>query len=145
MESRLVPAAERRLSILAVAGGVMAVVLLAFAPPAAYPIPDCPFHAVTGAYCPGCGTLRASHSLLGGHFLHAVGYNALFVLLLPLLAWWGLGWTRAAFFGRNWTSVVTPRFGWVLLAAVVGWWLVRNLPWAVFEALRPVVGNPLLG
>ncbi|MEW5722540.1 MAG: DUF2752 domain-containing protein, partial [Thermodesulfobacteriota bacterium] len=31
--------------------------------------PPCPFHALTGLYCPGCGTLRGLNQLLHGHLL----------------------------------------------------------------------------
>jgi len=145
MELRRVPAAERRLSALVTLAALAAAALLALAPPAAYPIPVCPFHALTGLFCPGCGTLRAGHHLLGGGLAAAVGHNALFVLLLPLFAFWGLGLAGAAVAGRTWRCVSTPALGWALLAAIVAFWVVRNLPWAAFDVLRPTAGNPLLG
>lgn len=145
MEIRPATAGERRAAALALAAGLVAALLLALAPPGAYPIPDCPFHAVTGGYCPGCGSLRATHSLLDGHLHAAVGYNLLFVLSLPLFAWWAAGWVGAAVVGKTWKTASTPRLGWVLLGAVLVWWVVRNLPWGAFEVLRPVAGNPLLG
>ena len=45
----------------------------------------CPLHAVTGLYCPGCGMFRASISLLRWDVWQAIRYNALSVILLPLL------------------------------------------------------------
>lgn len=47
--------------------------------------PTCPWHAVTGLWCPGCGGLRAAHDLAHGQLAPAVGENALAVLLLPVL------------------------------------------------------------
>jgi len=145
MEPRRVAPAERRVATLTLLAGLAAATLLALAPPAAYPIPNCPFNSLTGGYCPGCGTLRATHSLLGGHFLHAVGYNLLFVIALPFFAWWGLGLASAAVAGKRWGDVSSPVFGWAALTAIVAWWVIRNLPWAAFAVLRPTAANPLLG
>ena len=70
------------LAVFAVAG------FLFFVDPArAFGWADCPFHALTGFHCPGCGTLRCLHALLGGRFTDAAGYNPLTVTLLPFLAY----------------------------------------------------------
>ncbi|WP_019931673.1 DUF2752 domain-containing protein [Nocardia sp. BMG111209] len=49
----------------------------------------CPFYALTGYWCPGCGGLRAMHNLSEGHVLDAIHSN---ILLLPLtvafVVWW---------------------------------------------------------
>ncbi|HEX8006255.1 MAG TPA: DUF2752 domain-containing protein, partial [Trebonia sp.] len=44
-------------------------------PNAAGHYPLCPFLAVSGFYCPGCGTLRAVHALAHGDPLAALGLN----------------------------------------------------------------------
>ena len=44
----------------------------------------CPLHAITGLYCPGCGTMRALLSLVRFQFYDAWRYNMLVVTLLPL-------------------------------------------------------------
>ena len=49
--------------------------------------PACPFLSLTGCYCPGCGTLRALHTLLRGDVAGAIGYNVLTVLSLPFIAY----------------------------------------------------------
>jgi hypothetical protein len=46
----------------------------------------CPFHLLTGLWCPGCGSFRAINALLHGQSLAALGYNLLVVFLLPALA-----------------------------------------------------------
>jgi hypothetical protein len=47
----------------------------------------CPFHRLTGWYCPGCGGQRALHELLHAHFRTALRLNALAVFVfLPLAA-----------------------------------------------------------
>ena len=64
---------------------VAVLVLLHFYNPAENRLaPDCIFHATTGYYCPGCGTIRAFHHLMNGQFLTALDLNALAVLLIPV-------------------------------------------------------------
>jgi len=46
----------------------------------------CPFYTITGLLCPGCGMFRAIGALLGAAVWQAVRYNALAVILLPVLA-----------------------------------------------------------
>src|SRR5215210_2199200 len=77
--------------VAATAAGACAV--LAVADPEQSSIyPPCPFRAVTGLDCPGCGTTRALRQLLTGHPGAAVGLNALTVLLLPFVVYAWLGW-----------------------------------------------------
>ena len=47
--------------------------------------PKCPFKAVTGYKCPGCGSQRAIHYLLNGDILTAMKQNILLVLSIPYL------------------------------------------------------------
>src|SRR5438445_813374 len=47
--------------------------------------PVCLFHRLTGWQCPGCGGLRAAHSLLHGQILNALHFNPLAVMALPML------------------------------------------------------------
>ena len=35
----------------------------------------CPFYALTGLYCPGCGGQRAVRALFGGRFLESLYYH----------------------------------------------------------------------
>lgn len=44
----------------------------------------CPFHAVTGWYCPGCGITRAILSLLHLDWVQAFRYNPLVFVLAPM-------------------------------------------------------------
>ena len=41
--------------------------------------PACPFHTLTGLYCPGCGSQRSFSSLLHGNILQALQYNVLLI------------------------------------------------------------------
>jgi len=94
----------------------------------------CPFYAMTGLYCPGCGGLRAVNDLGNGDVLGAASSNLVFVALIPLIAVVWLRWT-----GRAWSGAPAPtgraRFGvragvWVTALAVVllVFTVLRNLP-----------------
>lgn len=84
--------------------------------------PSCPFRALTGLDCPGCGSLRALYELAHGHVVAALDHNAFLVVFLPFGA---LVWLRAVTGGRS-PSRVLP--GWVWLALVAAWGVIRNLP-----------------
>jgi len=100
-------------------------------------LPGCPFKALTGWDCPGCGSSRMLYSLLHGDLAAAARYNALALVAVPFLLWRWLLWVRAARGGRSVVPVRLPGVVWSALPFVVGaWWLVRNLPFAPFTGLR---------
>jgi hypothetical protein len=104
-------------------------------PNAAGHYPTCPFLALTGHYCPGCGSLRAVHALAHGDLRSAVGLNALTVAGAVLLGWLWLRWARRSWRGEPRTSVAPVWLLYLGLAVVVLFWVVRNLP--VGAALAP--------
>ena len=57
--------------------------------------PQCPTKLLTGIDCPLCGATRAVHSLLRADLVGAMDHNALFVLLLPFLAYAFVAWTMS--------------------------------------------------
>jgi hypothetical protein len=91
--------------------------------------PGCPFLAVTGYYCPGCGTLRAVHDGLHGDLHGALARNPLTVVLAPLvlLAWvcWGL---RLAGYDAPHPTRLPVGWIWALLGVVLAYWVLRNVP-----------------
>ncbi len=97
--------------------------------------PTCPFLAVTGYYCPGCGSLRAVHALTHGDVGAAVGLNVLTVVgIVVVAAFWGL-WAVRSWRGQPRTRVAPPWTLYLALGAVVVFWIVRNLTFG--EALAP--------
>lgn len=88
--------------------------------------PPCPFLALTGIDCPGCGGTRATLALLDGDLHRAVDHNLLVLLLGVGLLVLAVRWAilrrsdaqeqRAAF--PNW---------WTIGASVVGltFWVLR--------------------
>ena len=100
--------------------------------------PGCTFHRLTGLNCPGCGGLRATHQLLHGHFGEAWHHNALVVLAGPgLAAWFALrAWRRSRGVPPRLTRGQTV-WVWLILGGMLGFTLLRNLPFAPFSALSP--------
>lgn len=100
--------------------------------------PRCLFHSLTGAYCPGCGSQRALHSLLHFNIAGVVSYNFLFLPAALLILYHYIhpifnlifNWKLPnLFYMKN-----TP---WVILAIVLVYWTARNLPWYPFSVLAP--------
>ena len=47
--------------------------------------PTCPWLAITGTFCPGCGTLRATHALTHGDLGTALARNPVTVLAYAVI------------------------------------------------------------
>jgi hypothetical protein len=100
------------------------------------PLPVCPTKALLGIDCPGCGSMRMLYSLMHGNLMAAARFNALGLVAVVLLVWAYLAWTYGRVTGRRirswqhyrWSAAVT-------LVLVVGWFIVRNIPFAPFNAL----------
>ena len=107
---------------------LLCAVLLLYPPTRSHIYPACPFHRYLGILCPGCGATRALASLLHGRLLEAVRFNALFVLLLPVLLAGGIESYRRAFRPESfrWPEPPAPAL-YVTLAAAAVFTLARNL------------------
>jgi len=103
--------------------------LFTYDPATSQLFPPCPFHAVTGLYCPGCGSLRALHHLLHGDLAAAVRLNPLMVLSIPILC------LLSAF--PRWTY--RPWVSWSALTILIAYGIVRNIPAWPFCCLSPHV------
>ena len=123
---------------LAILGAAGIAFLYAFDPRNPGVIPACPFLSLTGCFCPGCGTLRALHMLLRGDVASALGYNILTVLSLPFIAYsYGTSAMRALGLKAPRPVFVHPKWIWALLAAIVAFWVLRNVPIAPLTILVP--------
>jgi hypothetical protein len=91
--------------------------------------PACTFHSITGLDCPGCGAQRALHQLLHGNIIAALRLNVMFVLSLPLAAWYGPRLISRSF--QRLPSGAPPRWLWFYIAAWLVFGVVRNLPFPV--------------
>ena len=86
--------------------------------------PACPFRALTGLACPGCGSLRALHDLAHGHVAAALTHNAMLVTMLPVAM---AAWLRVVT-GKT-SARPNPRWlGPAVLVVLAIWTVIRNLP-----------------
>jgi len=101
------------------------------------PLPSCPLYALTGFYCPGCGSTRCLYSLVHFDLPGAMAMNPLLVIALPLLFMMLLhiAGVRPKVLDPLMRMLANPIF-WLWL--LPGYALLRNLPWAPFNALAPV-------
>ena len=111
--------------------GAAACALLLIAPPGsprAKWLPKCMFHRMTGLYCPGCGATRALSAMLHGDVKESLHNN---LLLFPLLA------LIVFLLVKPQTSLKRP-FAIAVLAVVLAFTVLRNIPVAPFTYLAPV-------
>ncbi len=129
-EMRTTASSSARADVLAATGLVLAgTVLVAVVDPhEGGHYPTCPLLAITGLYCPFCGGLRAAHDLTRLDVLGALDRNPLFVVALPLILWAYTRWARRAFTGRPAPLPLPSWWGWVLLAVLAVYFVLRNLP-----------------
>jgi len=99
--------------------------------------PACPIRALTGYYCPGCGSTRALHQLLHGNIAAAFSYNPLFVLAMPLVAYWIITEVILLFGGRLPRITVPVKVMWLALGVVIAFGVLRNIPHYPFTLLTP--------
>ncbi len=99
--------------------------------------PPCLFHAMTGLWCPGCGSARTLHDLAFGDIRAAAGHNLLIVALAPLLAGWA-AWAIWRGLTRNRPPPAAPASAAkIALVLVAVFTVARNLPWWPFTLLAP--------
>jgi hypothetical protein len=108
--------------------------------PAQGVMPKCMFHELTGLHCPGCGASRALHALLHGQVMRAIGFNPLLMLALPWIAHLLGRQTFRAIAGMPTTPLcanLSARTIWIIGGVLVGFGVLRNLPWWPFTLLAP--------
>lgn len=121
----------------AVAGAATAV-LATVDPTRTRLLPPCPFRALTGHWCPGCGSTRALHQLLQGDVGAAAGLNPLMVAALPVVLVAAAVWAASRLDLIDAPPVVLPRaVPWAVLVVVMVFWVLRNIPAGPFPALAP--------
>ena len=134
-------------TLLVIAAAALAAVcyLIAVTPPTpdSY-YPKCVLYQTTGLHCPGCGGGRAAHALLNGRVLSAIHFNALSVLILPVIAFVLI---RTAI-GRAFAIPVRLRKPlpawciWMLFVVIVTFGVLRNIPVYPLTLLAPAELRP---
>jgi hypothetical protein len=104
-------------------------------------LPGCTFHRMTGWWCPGCGLTRGVHHLLHGDIARAVGSNVFTPLVVAATVTVWMLWVGRSFGvapvrvrpgprARRWSGVL-------IVAAMVAYTALRNVPVAPLTALAP--------
>lgn len=88
--------------------------------------PHCPWHALTGTHCPGCGTLRGIAAILQGDLLGMTRNNPLAVVLSPLLLYAGFNLVSESIFGYRLPCIYIPKWQYLLVIVIIGYWIARN-------------------
>jgi hypothetical protein len=130
---------DRARSILMMVAAAVAIIVLGLFDPATSGLfPPCPFRALTGWYCPGCGSLRAFHQLLHGNLRTAFALNPFAVMSLPLLAYGMLSDALLVLRGRELPLIFLPGAAIRGLAvAIVAFGILRNIPFYPLNLLAP--------
>lgn len=112
-----------------------AVYLYIFEPGRSGFFPGCPFRAVTGFTCPGCGSTRGLHCLLHGDVIAAFEFNPLLILSLPVLLYALVRYTSTAVRGQpiKWNQV-NGKYIWVVLIIILSFWIFRNTAFYPFAS-----------
>jgi hypothetical protein len=97
---------------------VGAVLLFAYDPACSTFLAPCPFRWLTGLNCPGCGSVRATHSLLHGHICEAFRFNPLLVVSIPCL---GALILRESWAYKLWVP-------WMTFGVLLAYGVLRNIP-----------------
>jgi Protein of unknown function (DUF2752) len=91
--------------------------------------PPCLFRTLTGLTCPGCGSTRAMHQILHGHFAAAFMLNPLFLLAIPFLLYAFLRYSVVVLRGGVPRQNALPAsYIYALFVIVVSFWIFRNTP-----------------
>ncbi len=135
-ESHLTRREALRDPVLVGAIGLAAAGLLRFHDPhdsGAYGI--CPFLAITGKPCPGCGGLRAVNDLTHFDLIGAISSNVLAVALIAALGIAYLVWLPKRWRGEDARMIVlSARAGIVIMTVLVVFGIIRNTPWGSWLA-----------
>jgi hypothetical protein len=105
--------------------------------------PQCLLYQTTGLYCAGCGATRALHALLHGRILESLHDNVLFIAFLPLLIYAAGSYALKAWDKNAWPAIPLDgthimRRGIAFLLLMVAFMVLRNLPGAPFDWLKPL-------
>ena len=98
--------------------------------------PACPFHALTGLNCPGCGLTRGFHALFQGDVLSALRFNAMLPVYFLFFLYLFVSLALVLIRGRGLEfRVFSPRliYGFLVLTLVFA--VARNLAFYPFNLL----------
>ena len=96
--------------------------------------PPCPFHALTGLWCPFCGGTRAIWATVHGHFGLMMHANALLPVFALAAAWGWVTWLGKATGWWRCPYPSTRAVAWAFAGLLITFTVLRNLPGLSFLA-----------
>lgn len=135
-ESQLVAAS---LPIVTAGAALIVCMTLALRDPRESSYGICPWLAVTGTHCPGCGSLRSINRLMNFDIWGAINFNVLTIFALPLVFYGWLRWALPDRITKSWFHLtrIPASALYVLAGVLVAYSIVRNLPWYPFSWFAP--------
>lgn len=121
-------------------GFLLGLILIAYIyhPSTNITIMGCPFREITGIYCAGCGSVRATIQILNGNFIKALSHNVFAVLFFPVFI--GFIISVISFIVRG-KFIKTPdipaRAVWILLVLLLIFTIARNIDIPYLRILAP--------
>ncbi len=100
-------------------------------------LPPCPLYALTGVWCPGCGSGRALYSLMHGDFASFVTYNPAVVVMIAIAVAWGAIKLSDHRKGRAEPRIFPYRLSVALITALFVFAGLRNIAVEPFVWLAP--------
>lgn len=94
---------------------------------------NCPFHELTGLYCPGCGISRMIFSIMKLDFYQAFRFNPLIFIMLGLY----LLIKFINIFFKKKKIIIGNKQSVILLIIVIMYGILRNIP--IFDFLKPTL------
>jgi len=121
------------IAVILVAG---CVIYFSYNPVESFFFPKCPFLALTGLKCPGCGSQRAIHALLHLDIRSAFQYNALLIISIPYIMLLLIAKILPHLSHHTWYAPTILHFSnllqhpfiiWSYCAIVLFFWITRNI------------------
>lgn len=118
---------KRWRTILVLSAIVILILIYGLFDPSTHFFPRCIFKSLTGLDCPGCGSQRALHALLHADIISAWRFNAMLVLSIPPLAVMAAAAVMRTRRPRLYAAMNSTKAIYIWLAAIIIWWIMRNV------------------
>ena len=100
--------------------------------------PKCPVYGVTGIYCPGCGSQRATHQILKGNIIEGIRHNYLIGLLGLVLSYLAFMFIMNNVLQKGIDNLLhKSKVTMGILVIVILFWILRNINLFPFTELAP--------
>lgn len=124
------PRYKALISLLAILGGYISIVLLDYVNNHEHTVTFCMFRNITGIPCPGCGMGRASLSILKGNFNEAFQYNILsipFTMFILMSVFWLIYdiWNKRDTFFKTINRKISTNYLIVLVVIILSSWIIN--------------------